>query len=263
MKFARRRTVETADDAPPTDRPVAAFAGVLDGRRLWVAVDAQPGTIALRDTGSGDVVAPPDDADDDDRPGHLSARLDLTGLPAGEATYDVVVLPPGTGSPLAVWTPPLATHRPLRGAAHQHHLGRAGDGTLRLHRAPAPAAAELTAVSVGGGGVRLSIAGGTGTTVSLVGDDGTTVSTWTGTRSGDDLDVVLTVAGLGGADPQLTQVVVGDALLPVRRRADGLADPGRGAPLPQLDDGDSDRARLRLRWSPHGVLQARIVEADT
>jgi len=37
-----------AADAPG-NRPRAAFAGVLDGRHLWLAVDATPGTLAVRE----------------------------------------------------------------------------------------------------------------------------------------------------------------------------------------------------------------------
>ncbi|MDQ4053531.1 MAG: hypothetical protein M3237_12640, partial [Actinomycetota bacterium] len=61
MKFARRQPAPAADvptdqaadqppppPTPPRGAPVAAFAGVLDGRSLWLAVDARPGSLGLR-----------------------------------------------------------------------------------------------------------------------------------------------------------------------------------------------------------------------
>ena len=116
MKFARRRPAEGADAAdaapppptPPRGAPVAAFAGILDGQRLWLAVDAAPGSLALRDTGSGDVIAPENEVPADDQPGYRAARVDLAQLPGdAEATYDVVVVPARNSTPKPVWSEPL------------------------------------------------------------------------------------------------------------------------------------------------------------
>jgi hypothetical protein len=122
VKFARRQPAEAADVAteqvadvppppptPPRGAPVAAFAGVLDGRSLWLAVDARPGSLALRETGSGDVIALSGDLPED-QPAYRSTRVDLAELPIStdEAAYDVVVVPSGGRSPKPVWTPPLA-----------------------------------------------------------------------------------------------------------------------------------------------------------
>ena len=59
MKLSSRRRrepeVAPAGDAPspppgpPRGSPVAAYAGILDGGTLWLAVEAPPGSLALRD----------------------------------------------------------------------------------------------------------------------------------------------------------------------------------------------------------------------
>ena len=64
-----------AADAPG-NRPRAAFAGVLDGRHLWLAVDATPGTLAVREAGTDRIVSLDTDLAEDD-PRYRSVRSDL------------------------------------------------------------------------------------------------------------------------------------------------------------------------------------------
>lgn len=271
MKLARRRPAQGPDAAdtpppppgPPRGAPVAAFAGILDGQRLWLAIDDVPGSLALRDTASGDVVASENEVPADGQPGYLATRIDLARLPAGEGTtYDVVLVPARDRRPKPVWSPPLTSPRPRPAddGSTRWRLGRTEAGLLQVHREPVEQAAELRGIEVVDGGLRLSIAG-TGARLALLADDEPVVSLPT-TSEGDTVTATLDAASLPAAtSDQPTQVVVGEpgAWLPVRRRANDLADPGRGAPLPTLVD-DSEHERARLRWSPHALLVARLLE---
>ena len=135
----RPKRSRSAPPTPPRGAPVAAFAGVLDGRSLWLAIDARPGSLALRDAASGDVIALAGQQADD-QPAYRGARLDLGELRAGtEAAYDVVVVPSSGRSPKPVWTHPLPpTVAPVVDGA-RWDLRRGDDGTLRLVRAAVPA----------------------------------------------------------------------------------------------------------------------------
>lgn len=202
MRFRRHAEQATADGPPVA----SVFAGVLDGRRLWVAVDAVPGRLALR--GSDGTVLDLPAAGGDEQPGYLSARLDLASLTRA-ASYDVVVVD-DVVRPVTIQAPPSPRAPLAPGGAVRHVLVRAGDGTLGLRTEVVAASVELDTVEVEGDTVRLSVGG--------------------------DL-VTLDPAGIGAT---WTPVTVGPDRLPVRRRDDDLADPGPGAPLPA--DG---RLRLR------------------
>lgn len=226
MRFRRRADESSVPGTPDADGVRAVFAAVLDGRRLTVAVEAVPaatGTIGLR-TSSGDVLGLPDDGPP--QAGYLSARLDLTSLPAEEASYDVVVVPLDGGAHAPVTTGPVEPGRtPVTpdGTA-RHGLLRSESGALVLKTVPVEPAHEL----------------------ALILADGDEVSLVAGPHELAHADL-LTQAG-----PTLTPVQVGPDLLPVRRRDDDLPDPGRGAPLPSTSD-------LRLRWSADGLLLVRAV----
>jgi hypothetical protein len=260
VKFARRSPAEAADvpadqppapPTPPRGAPVAAFAGVLDGRSLWLAVDARPGSLALRETSSGDVIALPGDLPED-QPAYRSTRVDLADLlVTGKAAYDVVVVPSGGRSPKPVWTPPLppATAPVIDGARWQ--LSRSDEGHLRLTRVEVPTAAELVGISSGDDGIRLTTA--PEGELALADDADAVVATFA--------DDVLTAAALAGAADQIAWVTAGGR--PIRRRDNDLTDPGRAVPLPELyavEPGLEDHVRLRLRWSGDGMLMARILD---
>lgn len=200
MRFRRR----AEEDSAPVE---AVFAGVLDGRRLWVAVPARPGRLALRPSGGGDPLDLPADAPE--QPGFLSARIDLASLPP--ASYDVVVAGPDGVAPAS--TPPL----PPQGR-RRHRLHRTDDGRLVLRTHDVEPALELVSATAGPDGISVEVEGPEGRA----------------TLTADDL--------LAPGRPA------------VRRRDDDLPDPGRGAPLPTDD-------RVRLRWSPEGLLVARAVDA--
>ena len=229
-----------------------------------MAVEDRPGSLALRDTASGDVFAPTNEVPDD-QPGYHSARLDLGELPgAAEATYDVVLVPSGGRTPKPVWSPLRAAPRlrPADDGATQYLLVRTDDGMLQVRRERAEPAAELRAVQVVDEGLRLTIAG-TGSTVAMLAD-GEPIATFP-TRAGDP-DTLTATIDAGSVPPPRetpTQVVIGEpeAWLPIRRRANSLAEPGKGAPLPSITD-ESGRERLRLRWSPHALLLARPLDPE-
>ena len=231
---------------------MAAFAGVLDGRSLWLAVDARPGSLALREAGSGDVIALSSDLPED-QPAYRSTRVDLAELSIStdEAAYDVVVVPSGGRSAKPVWTPPLAAATAPVVDGARWELGRSEEGTLRLARVVVPPAGELTGISSDDDGIRITT--DTGGELALVGESDDLVATYA--------DDVLTAAALAGAADQMTRVTAGGR--PIRRRDNDLTDPGRAVPLPELyavEPGLEDQVRLRLRWSGEGMLMARILD---
>jgi hypothetical protein len=232
------------------------FVGVLDGRSLWLAIEAQPGSLALRDAASGDVIALAGDASDD-QPEFRSTRVDLAQLPAktsdelSEAAYDVVLVPSSGRSPKPVWTPPLPPATSAVVGGKRWEVRRTEEGQLRLVHVPVPPAAELTEILAVGDGIQVTTA--PGGELTLLGEADDVLATLTGD--------VLTALAVAAATPQLARVMAGG--LPVRRRDNDLTDPGRAVPLPELyavDPGHEDRVRLRLRWSGDGMLMARILD---
>lgn len=222
---------------------------MLDGRSLWLAVDARPGSLALRESGSGDVIALAGDLPED-QPAYRSTRVDLAGLPVadGEAAYDVVVVPSSGRSPKPVWTPPLPAASSAVVDGTRWEVRRSEEGHLRLARMAVPPAAELTAIGTADDAIRVTTE--PGGELALVGEDDAVLATYQ--------DGLLTAGPLAGATPQLARVTAGG--LPIRRRDNDLTDPGRAVPLPELYAGD--QVRLRLRWSGDGLLMARILDPE-
>jgi hypothetical protein len=223
VKLARREPV------------VAAFAGILDGRRLWLAVEDTPGSLALRAADSGDVVAPANEVRADDQPGYRAARIDLAELPGGdETTYDVVLVP-GRGRPVPVRSEAPVSRRP---DASPWRLARTDEGLLQVHREDVPDAAELVTVEEVPEGLRLIVSDGP--QLGLLIDDEPVV-----VLPVHDGAVTLPASDL---PEQPARAMVGEpgSWRPLRRRANDLSDPGRGAPLPS-----------GLRWSPSAELIAR------
>lgn len=249
-----------APDAPGS-RPRATYAGILDGRHLWLAVDATPGTLALRPVGTERVVPLISDLAEDD-PRYRSVRSDLSQVGGGSGRFDVVITAPG-GKVHRVWTPPLVRGEPVRVPAAdgvQWDLARAEDGTLQLVRADVPESAYLTSIDIDTDDVAtLRIAGSPdGAELRLVDDDSGEVLL---TRPLEPADgaAVATVdhrdvpEGVGLS----ASVHAGDR--PVRRPADDLARPDQAVLLPQVqnEDGDGPLFTLVFRWLPDGVLRVR------
>lgn len=251
---------------PPPGAPVTAYAGILDGEHLWLAVEATAGTLALRDVASGDVHGLAGDLAEDDL-AHRSVRVDLTTLPGdGPATYDAVLVPTGGGSPTPVWTPPLVTDTPVttpptRDGRWQLDVARADDGTLQVTRRPLGPSAELLAVSVTEDGIELVLGGVPAAgELMLLARKGGVRAAYPLQAAGDRVRAVLTVAGLPEGGPRFATVAVGTpgAAVPVRRRHNGLADPNPAVVLPELFGDDPERPRLRLRYAPDGRLTVRL-----
>ena len=157
LEQARERLGLAEEPAPPPppdaqgSRPRAVFAGVLDGRHLWLAVEATPGTLSLRelDEGqTGQVIALASDLVEDD-PHFRSVRADLADLPGPvESRYEVVMASPGDRVE-RVWTPALPRRSrspPRRRTASSGSIGRSPDGTLELARTPAEPGAVLVGI---------------------------------------------------------------------------------------------------------------------
>lgn len=255
-----------APPTPPPGAPVVAYAGILDGEHLWLAVAAAPGTLALRDVATGDVHALVSDLPEDGL-AHRSVRADLTALPGTDAaTYDAVLVPTGGGSPVPVWAPPPAGDTPLttpptRDGRWQLDLARAADGTLQVTRRPLGPSAELLALSVAGDGLHLLLGGVPAAgELLLLTRAGEVRAAFPLQPDGDRVRAVLTVAGLPEGGPRFATVAVGTAQapVPVRRRHNGLADPNPAVVLPELFGEDPERPRLRLRYAADGRLTVRL-----
>jgi hypothetical protein len=259
---------------PPRGRPVAAYAAVLDGEHLWLAVEAAPGTLALRETGGDEVV--PLVGDHEDTPTFRSVRADLLALPGtGDATYDAVLVGPGGRSPKPVWTPPLGQVGPgdgpmlvptSRDGSVRFALERADDGTLRLVRTvlaePLPRLVSISS-SPTGDAVELHVAGAVGGELHL-------------RAGGPDGDVVTTVPILEGRarlhrdDVPLDRgrklaVTAGTAAAarPVARDRNDLREANPATLLPHLYLDDADQPLWRLVWTPDRTLGVRVPPRST
>lgn len=275
MKLKLRRPAdapEPADDAPPPapgpprGRPVVAYAAV-DGRTLWLAVPAGPGSLGLRDA-EGTVVSLPS-AVADEQPGYLSARVDLDELlaptadaGADTASYDAVLVA-GNGKAAALWAHPLPAKPDTRprsfDGTHVWDLARLDDGTLRVTRSPRPPGVWLRSIRLDGDSVTVTtdpveqaepelrlveLEGGVVLTRPMtVGDDGL-------------LRATLSVADLPPGDEAWPRVHVGE--LPVWRRHDDLVRAEFATVLPLLFGDDLDTPAVRFRFAPDGMLAVRI-----
>lgn len=263
--------------APPRGRPVVAFAGILDGRSLWLAIHAAPGSLALRatatatGTGTGDVVALPSDVPDDD-PAFRAVRVDLGALPGGAepTSYDVVLVPAGGGTPKPVWSHPLPTDSLVRtplsaDGTHVWSLERGEDGGLSAVRTPQPATVALRAVAQDDESVTLAIDVPSASDAAAVVEDGLRLVDQAGVLVhalplvlGDDglLHARFSLADLPPGEEVWPRVMVGEHA--VRRRGDDLAKAQAATMLPQLFGEDPETPELRLRWTPEGTLGLRI-----
>ena len=261
LGHAEEPAAPPSPDAPGS-RPRTAYVGVLDGRHLWLAVDATPGTLALREVGSARVVPLASDLAEDD-PRYRSVRSDLAAIPGDDATrYEVVVTGPG-GKVHRVWTPVLPSQQPIRVPAVdgvQWQVARSEDGTLQLVREPAPPGAVLVSIEAALDDTVTLHLGGTpaDAELRLVDDESGEVLLTRPLTQHDGL----AVASVDPADvPEgiglSASVYAGD--LPVRRPANDLARPDNAVLLPQVqnDDPDGPLFTLVFRWLPDGVLRVR------
>jgi len=248
---------------PPAGAVVAAYAAVLDGRHLWVAVDDRPGRLALRDTTTGQVLAAAPDARADgptDEPGFLSAVLPLDGVGVG-ADHDVVVVGPDPATLHPVWTarPPASATPPAADGRSRVVLDRGPEGLLRVRREALPGTAVLRTVSARPDGLALHL-DDPAAALAVHGQGGEPVVV---AEPVDGL-LLLTDGPLRDLPAGMVRLVAvtGTDVRPVRRHADDLAEPGRSVPLPELRDATTDLPRLRLRWGADSHLAARLVDGE-
>ncbi|MBI2245923.1 MAG: hypothetical protein HYU55_18920 [Nocardioides sp.] len=255
---------------PPRGAPVAAYAGILDGHTLWLAIEAAPGTLALRDA-AGEVHPLPSDLAEHD-PAYRDVRADLLRLPGDDETaYDVVLVPAGGRAPRPVWIAPFPAGPtrvpPSPDGRWQLGLGRTDEGMLRVRRSRPVAGLDVLDLAVVEDGIRITFAGRAVTGEGVADDaelrlveDDTVLAAYPVGRDGDRRVAVLTEAALPEGTGQLARLLVGD--LPLRRRANDLVNPNQAVLLPVLFGDEPDLARLRLRWSPEAQLVARVVDRN-
>ncbi len=247
---------------------------MLDGRTLWLAVEAAPGRLGLRDTATGDVVSPAGDLDR--RPARAPLAPPRPGRArradeAGEASYDVVLVDSGRpGATARCGAPRCRPHGSRPHDGHRWEVRRTDDGLLGLRRTAVAPAVELVAVSADPEGLRLVVEPRRSRWCCRdedAADDRRGQPTTRAASAATDVplpDSTLTVAALDGVGDRATRVTTADGR-PVVRRDNDLLNPGRGAPLPELylpGDGVRDPlglVRVRLRWSDDGVLLARVL----
>lgn len=261
---------------PPSPGPVAAYAGVLDGRHLWLAIEAVPGTLHLRDAGNGDLIPLAPDPTQD--PDYLATVIDLTELarPAGQtghAAYDVVLKTSRLMPAKPVWVPPLPAAGPMRvppapDGVTQFAVERTEDGHLRVVRETLPAAAELVAVERRDDSVHLTMRPpapvAAGTHLLLLDPNDQVLGTLPVTGHDGLLEALVGVDDLPPGWFGVLRFALGtpESWVRVRRRHSDLADPNSAVLLPELDDEDPDQPRARLRWSPDSLLAMRVIDPD-
>lgn len=246
------------------NRPRAAFAGVLDGRHLWLAVDATPGSLALRHQATQEVVTLHSDLTEDD-PRWRSVRASLSGLTGGDATYDVVVVAPG-GRVHGVWTPPLPRNEPVVTPVAdgvRWRVDRASDGALLLQRHEEPTSASLLDISMEDDRVKLTIADAEpGAELVLLDDDNDAeVARIPLNHSLSDAVAVITPSDVPDRLGLSAKVMVGGRDL--RRRANELVRPDTAVLLPQHQADDGQSVALVYRWLPDETLRIRRPKAGT
>jgi hypothetical protein len=234
--------------------PVASYAAVLDGARLWLDVD---GPVSVRE------------AD-----GRAATELgdhpyDLTGLTG--ASYDVLA----GGDPVRLAEAPARdlTRTPLApDGVTQWDVERLDDGRLRLTRRVVAATAVLDAVDVRGDRLHLQVRPPDGVEpgshLLLLDTGDQLLATLPATARDGALETLLGVDDLPAGYFGVLRLAVGTetSWLRIRRRDNDLADPNHAVLLPELfeDAGElgSDRPRARLRWNPDGLLALRSIDPD-
>lgn len=239
--------------------PVAAYAGILDGRHLWLTLESG-GSAALHDAAAGTTV---------DLAGDVTDLLSL--LPAGEATYDVVE----AGRP--VWGPPPASGEPTRvpvspDGLTQLALARTEAGHLQVTRRPVPATALLEVIELRDGEAHLTLRPSgdvlPGTRLLLLDATDQPLDQLPVTAHDGHVEALLGVADLPAGYFGIVRLALGTetSWMRIRRRRSDLADPHRAVLLPELHDAasaadaEADAPRARFRWNPDSHLVLRVLD---
>jgi hypothetical protein len=251
MRFGSRRR---------TEDPVAAYAGILDGRHLWLTLESG-GTAELQDVSTGTTHV-------------LDTEITdlLALLPAAEATYDVVQ----GGHP--VWGPPPATGNPTRvpvspDGLTQLFLNRTEVGHLRVTRRPVAATALLEVIELRDGDVHLTLVPpgevAVGTHLLLLDADDQPLDQLPVTAHDGRVEALVGVSDLPAGYFGVVRLALGTetAWVRIRRRRSDLADPHRAVLLPELHDttdpeAEEDKPRARFRWNSDSHLVLRVLDPD-
>ncbi|MGY2701859.1 hypothetical protein [Nocardioides sp. HB32] len=247
------------------DGPEVAYARVLDGEHLWVAVRAGDGRPALQDPDTGDLTtAEPLHGED---PAYSSARWRLgdvlTETDAAEARLVVVRDSGGKPAPLRAGPPPpdssLRTP-PTPDGRWRFLVVTDEHGLLRVRRTRAARVARLLDIATDGMSVRLRISPpepGPEPLLHFVRTDGSVAHSVAIEADGDEL-----VATLAASDVPAQQggyrIAVGateDPVTVARLTNDLTVNDPAVVLLPFLLDPDSDLVAGRFLFSDQGVLR--------
>lgn len=244
MRFGSRRRAEG---------PVASYAGILDGRHLWLSLESD-GVAGLRGpSGSHPLTA------------GITDLLEL--LPAGDATYDVVL----DGDPVSIapfHDDPVRVPLSPDGRT-QLSLERTDAGHLRVGRRSVAPTALLEAIELRGADAHLTIqpAGEVqqGTHLVLLDAEDQVLDTLPVTAHEGHVEALLGVAELPAGYFGVVRLAIGTETewVRIRRRACDLVDAHKAVLLPELHDAtddDDSEPKARFRWSPDSLLVVRILE---
>lgn len=247
----------------------AGYAGLLDGRRLWLAVPPGVGEVALvgpdgaRVRLADELAEEPADESAGSTPTWRAVRLDLEPLVGAEpASYAVVV---GDGAapvslPEEAWDRVAPTGP---GGGLRMVLERSGDGSLAVRVRPPRVGRPLRTVAYEGGDALLGCdpgSDGAGETFFLLDENGDVAVELAGEPADGLVRCVISDADLPEV-PGPYRVTIGPDRIPVVRHADSLED-ASPVLLPFIDD-DEDRAVARLRFRPDGQLVVRRLPLPT
>jgi hypothetical protein len=255
--------------------PQAVYARVLDGERLWLALEAGVGEPALRRVDTGEIVQPVDDlppGQADHEPGFRSVRWLLTTVvpEADGAEVEVVVLPEGGGAPQRLLGP--GPHPETPGRADTTPDGRwrfvldVEPGlVLRVRRTAIAPAARLLSVSTARGAVTIECerAGRDQADLLLVDSDGRVATRLPTTPTERGVSRTISHADLPASGGYRVAVGAPDDFVPVWRWHTDLHLPDpTNVLLPMLTDESGDRVSARLRFAAGGALRLQRVDLE-
>jgi hypothetical protein len=269
--------VRARDRRAAASAPIAVYANILDGARLWLALDRQAGVPALRHVDTGELIRPENDLPPghaDHEPDYRSVRWALDdALPVvDQAVCEVVALPSGDGVPRPVRVEELSReyadlHPTTADGAWKFRLERTPPGILRVRRVRAPQVARvLHAAFVDRCAVITCESLGRGSADLLVMDrDGRLAARLPMRRTSLGFERVVSEEDVP-TEPMRYRLMFGseEEHVPIARRRNDLAMAEAATVLmPLVVSRDSDIVVARVRYAPDGtLLLARLDPAE-